>query len=91
MLIDFSDSVRSDYGNLIVIKKPLYVLNLAGIFNHEDISVNADISESVFDFTAPEAQILIVDDNPVNLTVTEGLLETAGDEDRHCCRRRRSG
>lgn len=75
MLIDFSDSVRSDYGNLIVIKKPLYVLNLAGIFNHEDISVNADISESVFDFTAPEAQILIVDDNPVNLTVTEGLLK----------------
>ena len=75
MLIDFSDSVRSDYGNLIVIKKPLYVLNLAGIFNHEDISVNADISESAFDFTAPEAQILIVDDNPVNLTVTEGLLK----------------
>ena len=75
MLIDFSDSVRSDYGNLIVIKKPLYVLNLAGIFNHEDISVNADIAESAFDFTAPEAQILIVDDNPVNLTVTEGLLK----------------
>ena len=31
-----------------------------------------------FEFTAPDAQILIVDDNAINLTVTEGLLKPLG-------------
>ena len=34
---------------------------------------DAEVSE--FDFIAPDAEVLIVDDNAVNLTVAEGLLE----------------
>ncbi len=34
--------------------------------------------ESVFHFKAPNAKILIVDDNAINLTVAVGLLEPLG-------------
>ena len=67
--------VESDIPNLIVLRRPVYVLNVAMILNHEDIhaSLFEDEREN-FDFIAPDANILIVDDNKVNLTVAEGLL-----------------
>ena len=49
---------------------------MAAIFNEEiHILDNQEASDEYYDFTAPEAKILIVDDNTVNLTVCEGLLE----------------
>lgn len=76
LLVDFNVMVEFPMSNLIVIKKPLYALNLAMIFNHEELRINfGNGEEEEFDFIAPEAKILIVDDNPINLTVAEGLLE----------------
>ncbi len=73
---EFSDSVSYDFPNLVVVKKPLYVMNIAQILNNEDPRMNAfSQAEDNFDFIAPDARILIVDDNKVNLTVAEGLLE----------------
>jgi len=62
---------------IIVVKKPVFVLNLAMIFNKEDMGINYhnDSGDQDFDFIAPDAEVLIVDDNAVNLTVAEGLLE----------------
>jgi len=61
--------------NLMVMKKPIYSLNLATIFNHENVDVNYNnVMDEDYEFIAPEAQILIVDDNNVNLTVADGLL-----------------
>lgn len=76
LMIDFRSTVKLNISNLQVVKKPLYVLNIASIFNGED--VNLGFGHSVrddFDFIAPEAEILIVDDNAINLTVAEGLLK----------------
>lgn len=58
-----------------VIKKPLYTLSLASIFHGEDIYTEfSQMEADDFDFTAPDAEILVVDDNAINLTVVEGLL-----------------
>jgi CheY-like chemotaxis protein/HPt (histidine-containing phosphotransfer) domain-containing protein len=62
--------------NLLLVKKPLYTLNEAMIFNRESIRYyEGNVDSVAIDFIAPTADILIVDDNPVNLTVAKGLLE----------------
>ena len=75
LLIDFYDKVDYDMPNLLVLKKPLFALNIATVLNEEEAHFGSDADEKEFDFIAPDAKILIVDDNAVNLTVAEGLLE----------------
>ena len=74
LMIDFRTSVKLNIQNLLVVKKPFYVLNMASVFNGEDANVGFGIRED-FEFIAPEAEVLIVDDNAINLTVAEGLLK----------------
>jgi len=75
LIVDYYASAESDIPNLIVVRKPVYVLNVAMILNHDDLhnTLFEEEGESL-DFTAREANVLIVDDNKVNLTVAEGLL-----------------
>ena len=76
LMIDFRKSVKLHLDNLLVVKKPLYVLNIASILNGGEITTNFGYkAHDDFEFTAPEAEILIVDDNAINLTVAEGLLK----------------
>lgn len=63
--------------NIIVLKKPVYrrqlyaALDLCEAHKHSD-----DLSdEEIFSFVAPDANIMIVDDNPINLKVAKGLME----------------
>ena len=56
------------------VNKPLYSLNFSRTINHESLYVGP-VEEDYMNFTAPEASILVVDDNEINLEVTEGLLE----------------
>ncbi len=76
LMVNFHSSMQYAISNLRVVKKPLYPLNLASILTGEQIEDEFDQEESDgFGFIAPEAEILIVDDNAINLTVAEGLLE----------------
>ncbi len=75
LLVGFYDHVELNIPNLLVVKKPLFALNIALILNGERLHFENDEEEKEFDFIAPDAHILIVDDNPVYLTVAEGLLE----------------
>lgn len=76
LMIDFRNTVKLNINNLLIVKKPVYVLNIASLFNGEDVNTGfAGSNHDDFDFIAPEAEILIVDDNAINLTVAEGLLE----------------
>lgn len=76
LMIDFRNTVKLNISNLMIVKKPLYVLNIASILNGDDINTGFGYSaKDDFDFIAPDAEILIVDDNAINLTVAEGLLE----------------
>ena len=62
--------------NLLLVRKPLYTLTEALIFNRQSLHSNDQTSDDLgLNFVAPDAKILIVDDNGVNLTVAVGLLE----------------
>ena len=55
--------------------KPFYVLSVAAMLNREDIGMTFDMSNlGTKKFVAPEASVLVVDDNIMNLKVMEGLL-----------------
>lgn len=76
VFVNFKSTATYDIPNVIVAQKPVSALLLAAIFNGELLSVDeSKSSDEYYDFTAPDAKILIVDDNSVNLTVCEGLLE----------------
>ncbi len=76
LLVNYNDMNQYDFSRMLYVKKPLYTLNETMIFNREALRYYENSSgDTNLDFTAPEAKILIVDDNAVNLTVAEGLLE----------------
>lgn len=60
--------------NATVLTKPLYSLNFCQLLNGEELIVQK-LESDKFNFTAPEAKILLVDDNEMNLKVAKGLLE----------------
>lgn len=61
--------------DVIVVNKPLYTLNYCQILNQEHEMVVGEAIHNDYSFIAPEANILIVDDNEMNLKVARGLLE----------------
>ena len=76
LIVDFYANVECELPNVHVIKKPMYALQLSLFLqNKELLNEYNNVEANVFDFVAPQAEVLIVDDNPVNLTVAEGLLE----------------
>lgn len=76
VIVNFRATRTYNIPNLRVIKKPVYTLSLAGVFRGETIYQDISMMEAEdFDFTAPDAEILVVDDNAINLTVVQGLLK----------------
>ncbi|MBQ6806606.1 MAG: PocR ligand-binding domain-containing protein [Lachnospiraceae bacterium] len=75
LIIGPNERANIELSNVRIVKKPVYTLNVAMIFNGEVVHYEHEAGENVFDFIAPEAEILIIDDNAINLTVAEGLLE----------------
>lgn len=62
--------------DVIVVTKPLSIMNLTPILSHQSLQLEQlNVSGDLLNFEAPDARILVVDDNEVNLTVVEGLLE----------------
>ena len=58
-----------------VINKPLFSLNFCQVINDELTNSFFEMKENDNSFTAPDAQVLIVDDNEMNLKVAKGLLQ----------------
>ena len=62
--------------NVRTIRKPIYSIMLYNDMGLCDIQLFSDSAEpEAFKFVAPTANVLIVDDNSVNLTVAKGLLQ----------------
>ena len=62
-------------GRIQCIYKPFYVLSIAAVVNGEKVLQSGDLAFAHgARFIAPEAKILVVDDNLMNLKVVEGLL-----------------
>lgn len=72
----YNGDFKTELDNLRVFKRPMSTFSIARALNNEDIHSESSLSNAFqIDFTAPSANILIVDDNAINLTVAEGLLE----------------
>ncbi|MDD6992019.1 MAG: PocR ligand-binding domain-containing protein [Oscillospiraceae bacterium] len=62
-----------------MLHKPIYSLGLYSALGlGDDILPDSGSENDNFPFTAPDAHILIVDDNPINLTVACGIIEPLG-------------
>lgn len=75
-LIGFRDKEESDLENVIPVRKPLYAAKMAKILAHEALYTKEEDNgeDENFEFIAPDAEILIVDDNEPNLIVAKGIL-----------------
>lgn len=75
--VPYDTSADFNSENIMVMHKPLSVMSLASIYNHDVFSqYDSNLSsDEYYDFTAETAKILIVDDNSINLTVAQGLLD----------------
>ena len=67
----------SEYKELMFLRKPISVLNLGNLFNKGTTQTHLEKHDQTetYSFTAEDARVLVVDDNIVNLTVAQGLLE----------------
>lgn len=63
-----------DFGKCKIIRRPVYSLNMVEILNGEWDESKYEETDVRDTFTAPDAAVLIVDDNMVNLKVALGLL-----------------
>ncbi len=66
-------SDENHYRSVSYMNMPIYSLSFCNTINHEFISDKSDMIDS-FDFTAPEAKIMVVDDSEINLMVAKGIL-----------------
>lgn len=79
VLIDrFDSTAYSDDKNITIIRKPIYSFTLSAAMGIGEKFTRNDDTSSDVSFTAPEAYVLIVDDNDINRAVAKGVIEPLG-------------
>ena len=74
-IIDFNSAMKSDISNMRLLRRPATTQKVIRLMNDEaDDSTHYDDEAYSADFTAPEANVLIVDDNAINISIAEGLM-----------------
>ena len=73
-IIDRNDEKRLTNPDILYIYKPFYILPVVAILNGSDEVESMDYLAHRYKFVAPDAHVLVVDDNVMNLQVIEGLL-----------------
>ncbi len=63
-------------GAMLFIRKPLSVYGVVSILNGSNLYSGNGDNKSINNFFAPDARVLVVDDNIVNQKVAEGFLDT---------------
>ncbi|MBQ9333882.1 MAG: response regulator [Lachnospiraceae bacterium] len=73
---EFGNNERFDKPNLHVLTRPATTMRMVHTLNEQYDELRQIDEDKLFkiDFTAPEARILVVDDNDINLSIAEGLL-----------------
>ena len=75
LVTGFTPRTDIDIKSFVSIRKPVSTLSLSTVYNRCGSDTMKVSSSDDSEFIAPTAKVLIVDDNAVNLTVAEGLLE----------------
>ena len=69
------ENLKIDRKDIRIMSRPMSTLTMVMILNNQDITNYGHREEENTHFTAPDAKILIVDDNSINLSIAEGLLK----------------
>ena len=77
ILVNYDSDFESAQDNLRIMKRPETTLGIITILNDSDFMERSAESMDTYeiDYTAPDARILVVDDNVINITIAEGLLK----------------
>ncbi len=75
LIIEAEDEKYIENPNLLRIYRPFYLLPTAGILNGGRGMFKNRRTRGPQRFTAPDAHVLVVDDNVMNIRVLEGLLQ----------------
>lgn len=74
LLLDYDQELPTP-GNMLRIYKPFTILSIAAVFNGQKVLYGEDQHASLHNkFIAPQASVLVVDDNAMNLKVMARLL-----------------
>ena len=76
IIVGIDEGVSKKTENLKLVHSPVYSYRMIRLFNNEEFRPREDEDDNVvIDFIAPDARVLVVDDNEVNLSVCAGLLK----------------
>lgn len=76
LIAPFESAADINMPRVKMLHKPVFSLGLYSALGLGDnLAEIGDSNEDNFRFIAPDAHILIVDDNPINLTVASGIIE----------------
>ncbi len=75
ILVPYDYPADVNLPNVRFLKKPVYSVTLYSALGLSGEIRFGDRDKNDFEFIAPDAYVLIVDDNPINLTVASGILE----------------
>ena len=76
ILVEFASEFVPDRSNLHIMRRPESTMCMVHILNDQYSETRKVEEDKAFraDFTAPDAKILVVDDNRINLTIAGGLM-----------------
>lgn len=77
ILVDFDSTFEEGRPNLRIMRRPETTLSMVMTLNGREFTHGSSESNEAFkiDFIAPDAKILIVDDNAINITIAQGLMK----------------
>lgn len=75
VVVNYHTTRKSDKDNVHFLKKPVSAITLSFALNNDTEGLHQEKANLEFEFVAPDAKVLIVDDNEINLAVSEGLLK----------------
>lgn len=74
VISSYDTNVTYPISNAVLCKKPLSIMSVLSSIDEHNANSDSGAEQDAYDYIAPNASILIVDDNAINLTVVEGLL-----------------
>ena len=76
VLVPMKSEFKPDKPNVHVMRRPATTMKMVNLLNDRFEEVSKPDEKKVFtaDFTAPDAKVLVVDDNNINLSIAEGLM-----------------
>ena len=76
ILVEFDSDFNPDRPDILTLRRPISTLGFVRVLNNKsDIDRSAEVQDGYsINYTAPDAKILVVDDNEINITVVGGLL-----------------